>query len=326
MKLAAVLLLTVVGLAAVLWGIDLHVVQESLSAFHWGSFLVAWACYWCTQVFRCWRQQALLARPVGFWRLMSITSLGFLAINVIPLRMGELVRPTLLTDEGVPLGEGMAAIFMERLADVLMLLCFLLSIGFMVELPPGGIVVGGTDVVLAGQRIFGVTVAGGAVVLALLTWLGERGLVYTDRLPAGQLVRRFVEGVRQLVTDPLRMAKVMGLTLMIWVVTLIAVWATLASLPGLPHGPGDVVFVWTLTLTGLAAVPTPGFFGGFEALCVAALAVLGADGDKSRTFALLLHLGQFAFTVALGGYYLLKEGLSLGGVVRRSAGRLSAPP
>jgi uncharacterized membrane protein YbhN (UPF0104 family) len=66
-------------------------------------------------------------------------------------------------------------------------------------------------------------------------------------------------------------------------------------------------------------VPTPGFFGGFEALCVAALAVLHADGDKARTFAVLLHLGQFAFTVVLGSYYLIKEGVSLGTLVRRSA-------
>ncbi len=311
MKLAAILLLTVLGLGAVLWGVDLTVVRQSLSAFDLRSFVVAWICYWLTQCFRCWRLQALLARPVPFWRAMSITSLGFLAINVIPFRVGELVRPTLLTDEGVPFGEGMAAIFMERLADILMLLAFLLSIGWAVDLPAGGIVVQGTDIVQAGQRLFGVSVAVGAGVLVLLTVLGERGLKYTDRLPAATVIRRFVEGVRAFVLRPLRMLQVMALTAAIWVVTLLAVWATLAALPGLPTNPGAVVFVWTLTLTGLAAVPTPGFFGGFEALCVAALAVLGADGDRSRTFAVLLHLGQFAFTVTLGSIYLVKEGMTL---------------
>lgn len=319
MKLAAILLLTLLGLVAVLWGIDFAVVSESLSAFDWRSFAVAWVCYYLTQVFRCLRLQALLGTPVRFWRLMSITSLGFLAINVIPFRVGEFVRPTLLTDEGVSFGEGMAAIFLERLADMLALLSFLLAVGWMVELPPGSMVVSGVDVVAAGQRLFGTSVAIGFGGLIALTLLGERALSYTDRLPAGALIRRFVEGTRQLLRRPAAMARVMGLTGMIWVVTLIAVGCTLAALPGLPYGPGDVVFVWTLTLTGLAAVPTPGFFGGFEALCVAALAVLHADGDKARTFAVLLHLGQFAFTVVLGSYYLIKEGVSLGALVRRSA-------
>lgn len=320
-RLALILTVTVAGLAVVLWGIDLAVVREALAAFDWRSFGVAWACYWLTQVFRCWRQQALITRPVGFWRLMSITSLGYLAINVLPFRAGEFVRPTLLQDEGVPFGEGMAAIFLERLADMLMLLVFLLGIGWAVELPPGSVVVAGTDVVLAGQRLFGLAVGGGVLVLGLATLLGERALVLTDKLPLGGTLRRFVEGLRTLGASPSRLGRVMALTAAIWIVTLIAVWATLAAFPGLPSDPGAVVFVWTLTLTGLAAVPTPGFFGGFEALCVAALAVLGADGNLSRTFAVLLHLGQFGFTCTIGGYYLLREGVSLGGVVARSRAR-----
>lgn len=324
MKLAAILALTLAGLGAVLWGIDGAVVRQSLAAFDWRSLAVAWVCYYLTQMFRCWRLQALLGTPVRFWRLMSITSLGFLAINVLPFRMGEAVRPTLLTDESVPLGEGVAAIFLERLADMLALLAFLLGVGWMVELPPGSIVVGGTDVVAAGQRLFGTSVAVGVVALVAAAALGERALVLTDRLPAGRVIRRFVEGLRQLVRRPAAMARVMGLTGAIWAVTLIAVGATLAALPGLPHGPGDVVFVWTLTLTGLAAVPTPGFFGGFEALCVAALAVLHADGDRARTFAVLLHLGQFGFTVTIGSFYLLKEGVNLSALVRRAPA--ASPP
>ena len=55
MKLAAILLLTLLGLVAVLWGIDFAVVSESLSAFDWRSFAVAWVCYYLTQVFRCLR-------------------------------------------------------------------------------------------------------------------------------------------------------------------------------------------------------------------------------------------------------------------------------
>ena len=82
--------------------------------------------------------------------------------------------------------------------------------------------------------------------------------------------------------------------------------------------PSGALIVWTLTLAGMTAVPTPGFFGGFEASCSAALMMLGGDADRARTFAVLLHLGQFAFTVCSGVLFLVLEGLSLRELVDRS--------
>jgi len=87
--------------------------------------------------------------------------------------------------------------------------------------------------------------------------------------------------------------------------------------PGIPSSIGAVWTTWSITLAGMTALPTPGFFGGYELFCTAALWLLEVDRDLGATFAITLHLGQFAFTCGLGGFYVLREGMSLSGLVVR---------
>jgi hypothetical protein len=318
-KLVVVLVVTFLCLGWVLWGIDPSVVAVSLEDFRWGWMLVVAAIYAAAHALRVVRLRAILGRPVGFWRLLSILSIGYLAINVVPLRMGEFVRPTLLAEkEEIPFGAGLAAIFIERLVDMLMLLGMLLLVGFAVDLPEGHIVVQGIDVLQAGQRAIGTLVGVGAVGLGVLLVVGEPILRLTDRLPLGGFLRRFREGLVTLARRPAAFAGVIGLSVVIWAITVAAVQITLASFPGLPASTGNALTIWSVTLAGMTVAPTPGFFGGFEAFCSAGLLMLGADADRARTFAVILHLGQFLFTVGSGLVFLVWEGLSLREVVGRS--------
>ncbi len=319
LKIAAVLVVTVLALLWVLWGIDPAVVAVSLGDFRWGWMVGVFVVYCATHALRVWRLRAILGRPVPFWRLLSILSIGYLAINVLPLRMGELVRPTLLAEkEDVPFGAGLAAIFLERLVDMFMLLGMMLLVGFAVDLPEGRVVVEGIDVLQVGQRAVGTMVALGTLGLVALLAIGEPILRLTDRLPLGGFLRRFREGLVDLARRPAALVGVFGSSVVIWGITILAVQVTLMAFPGLPAGTGDALTVWTVTLAGMTAAPTPGFFGGFEAFCSAGLVLLGADADRARTFAVLLHLGQFGFTVGSGLAFLVWEGLSLREVVSRS--------
>ena len=325
LKIAAVLLVTVLSLVWVLWGIDTASVRVSLGEFRWASMFVVFGIYCGAHALRVLRLRALLGHPVPFWRLLSILSIGYLAINVVPLRMGEFVRPYLLTEEEeIPFGGAMAAIFVERLLDMLMLLGMILMVGFAVDLPPGAIVVNGVDVLHAGQKAVGTLVALGVVGLVGLLAVGEPLLRVTDKLPAGGFLRRFHEGIRGLGARPAAFAWVLVLSVAVWAITVLAVQITLAAFPGLPSSAGAALTVWAVTLAGMTAVPTPGFFGGFEASCAAALVLLGADGDHARTFAVILHLGQFGFTVTAGMSFLVAKGLSLREIVGRSRERVAS--
>jgi len=61
------------------------------------------------------------ARPS--WRTqVSASGIGFLALQVLPFRLGEWVRPHLLSEAGVPWGRSLAALALERLLDLTALL------------------------------------------------------------------------------------------------------------------------------------------------------------------------------------------------------------
>ncbi len=319
LKIAAVLVVTVLCLGWVLWGIDPDVVAVSLGDFRWAYMVPVMAFYAFAHALRVVRLRAILGRPVPFFRLLSILSIGYLAINVVPLRMGEFVRPTLLAEkEEIPFGAGLAAIFVERLVDMLMLLGMMLLVGFVVDLPEGRIVVEGIDVLRAGQKAVGTLVAVGIVGLGALLIVGEPLLRLTDPLPVGGFLRRFRDGILTLAGRPAALAGVLATSVVIWGVTVLAVYVTLLAFPGLPASLGNALSIWAVTLAGMTVAPTPGFFGGFEAFCAAALVMLGADGDRARTFAVILHLCQFGFTVGTGLAFLVWEGVSLREVVGRS--------
>ncbi len=322
LRVALTLLVTLACLAWVLTGVDPSQAAATLGTMGWGWLIPVMALYLFAHALRVARFLLLLdappeARP-GAARTFSIVSVGYLAIHVVPLRMGEFVRPWLLRERaGVPLGAGLAAIVLERILDMLMLLGMLLCVGTWVELPTG-VVVQGVDVLASGQRAATVLLGVGVAGLATVVGLGERVLARTDRMPAGGVVRRFAEAVRRLAGRPLTALAALALSVTIWAVTIGAVRLAMAAFPGIPNGWSDALTTWSLTLAGMTAVPTPGFFGGYEAACSTILGLLGADGTSAATFAILLHLGQFAFTVVLGVACLLMEGLSLGQVVTRS--------
>lgn len=319
LRVAGVLVLTACCLLFVLWGLDPAEVQHSLSAAHWDGVAVVMLLYFAAHFLRVLRLRVLLGQPVGRLRLLSILSVGYLAIQVVPFRMGEFVRPYLLMErEKIPFGTALAAILLERLADMLLLLCMFLWVAWGIALPGGKLELNGVDLLVAGQRLIGGLTLTGLLGVGVLSVVGEPLLRYTDRLPVAALIRRFYEGIQLMRQQPWRMVQVLALSGVIWALTILGVWVMLRSFPGMPESLESAFVVWTITLTGMTVVPTPGFFGGFEAACTAALMIYGTPLDAGRTFALVLHLSQFLFTIGLGGGFLLWEGLSLAEVVGRS--------
>lgn len=323
-KLAAVLFVTAVCLALALGGVDLDVALEALAGFEVWMLVPMALCYLCAHALRALRLQTLLrgeGRAPAYARVFSINTVGFLAINVMPLRLGEAVRPYLLWErEGVPLGRALAAILLERLLDLLMLLVMLLGLGFVVDLPTGGLMVEGIDLVSAGQRAVGFAVlvgvvGGGAVVLA-----GEPALTLIRRLPMGvrvaQLAERFIEGLSALARRPVRLLGLLAVSVCIWALTLGGVMSVMAGFAGIPVSLSAAWVTWTATITGMTLIPTPGFFGAYELFCSRALWLFDVNVDIARAFAILLHLGQLGFTVLIGSVFLVVEGLSLRDLVR----------
>ena len=306
--------------------VDMREAQSAIDGVEWWSMSTVVILYLSTHVARSYRLQSLLAVPVSFSRLFSVNAIGFMAINVIPLRLGEAVRPYLLKEQDkVDLGVSVAAIVVERLFDFTMLLFMLLLVGFAVDMPSHNIEVGerSVDLIALGQRGAGIMLILGIVAVGVALSMGDRITGWFKNHGGfgrfvGEVLVGFQEAFARLRAEPARGGIAFFCTAVVWITTIVAVKIALYSF-GLPHGWDVALVAWTFTLTGMTFIPTPGFFGSYEACCAGALVLLGvATISQAMAFALVLHLGQFLYLSVLGLIFLVKEGVSLGGVVRSS--------
>ena len=100
--------------------------------------------------------------------------------------------------------------------------------------------------------------------------------------------------------------------------TIFGVQFALMAFSQLPSSSEVALTVWTGTLAGMTAVPTPGFIGVYEVCCSEVLKLWGVDSAFAFTFALILHLSQFIFIALLGLFFSIREGINLRRLVVKS--------
>jgi len=315
-KITILLIITAVFLVWVLWDVELQEAQDAILGSNPLWIAMMFLGYLLSHILRSLRLWILLDYSAPYSRVFSINTVGFLAINVMPMRLGEAVRPYLLMErESVPFGQGLAAIFMERLLDMIMLLGMLFGMGFLIDLPKEGLIIEGVSVVSAGQKAAAGIVVLGCVGIAGLVFIGEpifqflsRYVWLTSPIAMG---RKFRTALIGLFSNPLRGLGLLLLSVVVWLLTISAVMMALWAFRDLPHGFDAAWSCWTITLAGMTALPTPGFFGVYELCCSSVLSLWSVSPSLSKTFALCLHLGQLVFISVLGSIFMLKEGISL---------------
>src|SRR2546425_1043920 len=201
-------------------------------------------------VIRAIRWQVLLGaiRSVETRPLVSATFVGMMANNLLPARLGEVVRAWVLARrEAIPLPTVLASILVERLLDVLAALTILgLCLASLPDLggSAAGLLKGTGSVVL-------LVVSGGVAALFIAVRLRERllqaGERWSRRLDRAwvsrglELLRRFVEGLC-VFRSGAQFALAFGLSLVIWTVS-IACFHVLAEGVGLGLTPLQMALV-----------------------------------------------------------------------------------
>ena len=204
---------------------------------------------------------------------------------------------------------------MERLLDMLMLLLMLMVMGFVITLPEQGLEVAGIDVVAAGQTAAGGIVIVGVIGIGVLVQFGVSIIDWFTRFgvlkPVLEMALKFRSALVSLFSNPTQAFGLFFLSVIVWLLTITSVLMALWSFQNLPHSFGAAWSCWTVTLAGMTAIPTPGFFGVYELCCSAVLSLWGVNQTMSKTFALFLHLGQIIFISTIGSLFMIQEGLSL---------------
>ena len=269
----------------------------------------------------------VLLRPlaaVEHRSLLSATSMGFAANMLLPLRAGEVLRPWLLArKERLPLAPTVATVAVERLFDMATLLLFFGVATLTLPLPPEwrryGWVFLGTFVVVLGLLVLLQRFPAEAV--AVLSRL-LKPLPHAASGPLLLAVHQFADGLASL-----KSPAAIGLAVMYS----LAVWLTLAVTFGLGFSALDLPVPWirgALSLTTIVAIAVsipggPGFIGMFQVGCEVGLGLYGVEKSIAFSYSVVVHVLQFASTVAIGLYFFLRENVTLR-EIRVEAGTASA--
>ena len=326
-------------LALAFWGVPLAQLGEAFAALELPWLVPIAGLYMVQQLLRAWRQQMLVhaVKPGStWWSHFGILCMSFFCINTLPARIGEVVRPWLLSElEDVPLGAGFGVVFAERAIDLIFVLATLSAILLLADVPMGPVVIGDMswDVVELGRgAALGVLPPVLAIVIGLV-FFGEpvmrvlRWCASTcERLLPFAVVRRvmalavsfsqsFSEGLAAF-RSPSLLAKVGPLTLVIWGMTG-WIYVMLAHALGFGELIGwlESMGVLVITMLGSTVPAPPGMAGVYEAFVRAALAVFGVRGEgldgPALAFALIAHWWLYGVQASSAMYFFWRRDISL---------------
>ncbi len=297
------------------------------------GFLTAYLLlYTMAHALRLWRWGILVRGlgPVPWKDLMAIGAVGYMCIMVLPLRLGEFVRPYLVRGKGGVTGSGaMATVLVERVIDGLLLVCMFFV--FISLLPDSGHPAVST--VRASGWVAGI-VFGGALLVLVLAYFWRRWTVAMLRAigvkfhgplteKAVVLLESFLDGLKVL-PDIRRIIFFMGSTVLYWGALGICMklMGEASRMPDLSW-TGAYALLAILTV-GIMVPAGPGFSGTFELAVKAGLSLLVLSEESlanSAVYILVLHGTQFLIQVTFGGVYIFSGRVELAALTAR--GRLS---
>jgi uncharacterized protein (TIRG00374 family) len=336
LKLLASLVVGVVCVFYAIHGVDRHQVVASIRTLPLTGVAMYLVTLAITHFFRSWRWNFLL-RPLGaavpLRRLLPISSVGFMAILALPVRLGEFVRPYFVNREGrVRISAAVGTVAVERIVDGL-----LISILFFVSYA------------LSSASSFSPELRVGAWLsligfVALTTFLAV-AQVWTDRtidlVLRFSLLRRFAPARADSLGDKLR-SLISGFKVMrdrrnfsifllqsclYWGANGLGMWI-LARQMGLPLSISAAFTTMAFTGVVLTLPNSPGLVGQFHAaikLGLMAYLPLATVNAKGIAYAIVLHGIQTLWYVGVGllSLLVLSSGAgrhaSLGEAVRASS-------
>jgi uncharacterized protein (TIRG00374 family) len=244
--------------------------------------------------------------------LFSAMMVGFLAINTLPARLGELVRAYVLArTEKVSTATVLGSLAVERIFDLVMLgLFWALTLPFATG--------------PAWLRWSGYVTVGAGVVVGFLLWLmhatRDRTVAWSrhpffQRLPGplGRVVSTAIPAFGaglQVVGRPILLARAAGWSLAVWL-TSGSVFLLVGESLGISLPVWSIFLLTFVVCVGISVPSSPGFLGIMEGATVLGLSLLGVSGPKALAFAILYHVTQLLPPLILGTYYVVRQQLTL---------------
>ncbi len=263
-----------------------------------------------------WKWMLLPIARVKYGRLLSATCVGFMANNVLPLRLGEFVRAYSLSkqDNRITKSASMATIFIERM--VFDLLALMLILAAVLVVAPMKVVEGESKYAII--AMLAVAVTGLLFAVAVVVRPEGAGRLMTKYLfflpkflkdKVADTVVKFSRGL--LFLKNFRYTFWVSLhTILLWLAMGISNIFVFYAFDF--HLPVYASYILLIVVSVSILLPSsPGFIGVYHAGVVFTLSRFGIDTTNAVSCALVLHAAQFFPITLMGFYYLKKSHLSL---------------
>lgn len=336
-------------LASALFGhsrFNLAELGQVLASANWLPIVWAGIVFSLTMVIRAWRWQVMLEPLVKmrFIEVFSAMSIGYMANNVLPLRMGEVYRAQVIYQlSGLSRSAAFGSIVLERVTDLFFMLPFMAAAFLMFPLPgplqQAAYVVGAGAVGISAFCIWVIVDRSRALALAgyVLRLLPRRACaVCTD------LLDRFTSGLSALGKSK-RLLGIAVASIALWAMYAAMVYCVLDALHFLDSGLELIersplaasLVTLIITTIGFVIPGAPGAVGTYHGVAVMGLSLFEVPGNLAAGFAILLHALNYIPLTLIGLIFFWRLGLTfrqtnpmtlnLNMQDDRGAGRASAP-
>ena len=333
------LFFSVLLLVVFVFTVDFDEMFASVSEANYFLITIAGLIYLLSLIPRSLRWQVLLepTKKTKLRRIYPVVVIGYMANNLLPFRIGELVRSyCLLQREKISFSVGLVTVLLERIFDANTLILFLF-IG-LIFLPSENFYAGGLGNHVWWWGFFKIAVSIGFIV-------SSSGVIFVALYPdkSDQLARRFsiyfpdfirrnamkliiagIEAMQQL-RSPFKLFSIISLSIIIWILEIAVFYMVGMAFGFLELYPeyfkmAMLMGILTAVANIVSSVPAvPGGIGMFELVSRELLLIfrgLNLNRSLASGYVSILHATLMIPVTILGQFLLWKDSLSLAGIIR----------
>jgi uncharacterized protein (TIRG00374 family) len=297
--------------------LDTAQIQNNISQLSIWPIIPFLALFFVHYYLRSLRWRCLLPSPQGeavsLRKLFDSMMVGNLATFLLPFRLGEFIRPLMLTRlSEYSFASSFISVVIERFFDLsAVLISFAIVIPLLPELPSWATVAAYSLGMLALCLLLFLVF--GCLFPRLIRSMVE---IFVRPLPdkLGAFISRFLGDLltgAAVITTPSRLAAIVGLTALIWLSSFLQFYGLLFMFPHEQHSFLLGVTLCVFVSLAVALPSAPGFVGVFQMGCVAAAALFAYSVSAAQLYSILVHLLTFLIVIAMGFWVLTVHDLNL---------------
>ncbi|MBD3169744.1 MAG: flippase-like domain-containing protein [candidate division Zixibacteria bacterium] len=265
-----------------------------------------------------WRFLMAGTKLINIQSLFSSVMVGFMANNILPARLGEVVRAySIAKKESISKSGAFATIMVERVFDSFAILLMLAICLVLMPFPPIITKLGYITFALnLGMFIF--LIALNRYPQPIMKVLSKAVGLFPEKIKNFilRILDRFISGLT-VFNDSKQFVFMILFTALIWVITAVAGYSIFLAFD--LHPPFIIVFVLLVIVAFAIMLPSsPGFIGTYQYGCVLALSLFDISRETAFPFSVVLWSCQYFPITSLGLYYLRKEAISFKDITHES--------